>query len=220
MEDEDRIPDGNRHAILVMNEWLRELKQGLQEAWRLYDDGKDAGRVGAIRSLRAVHEFLARLEHFEPELRIPLSMLMGALQELDNGVHPILKPPPPPDGGRKRGPRRDDLDRRLLKAEASAAVDRLMSAGMEQSDAERDVAKILKQNGAETRGGTSKSGIRSREIIPLTIHKWREDIRDGVRDEFETSWYRTRRDADWPANLTPSRSGGKHGLGWPMFAGC
>jgi hypothetical protein len=102
---DDVPPDNHRVKIKSINEALDFLFTRLWEANRLFAEGEDGGREGAIAALNCITEFLA---FFEGTLdhRQPLIALLSAVMSLDDGnVPPLLKPipgpagaPPPPPG--------------------------------------------------------------------------------------------------------------------------
>jgi hypothetical protein len=170
-------PGGSTGAVTTrhVGESLALLMAGLQEASRLFAEGKDGGRHGAIAALNAVIQFLLGFEG-ATQFRQPLIALVDALVSLDDGrVLPILKPHP-----RSGRPPASAIEEDI-KAVAAMTVHRLGETGLELNEAYERVAKVCREAGLKpARKGAKDSQGQKAEITARTVRLWCEKIAEDV----------------------------------------
>ena len=74
---------------------LARLERQLQFAQRVFKEGEDHGRIGAIAAINAAAEFVRSIDEFyRDDLAMPLITVSSALTDLDEGAkrHPMLAP--------------------------------------------------------------------------------------------------------------------------------
>ena len=172
---DDVPPDNHRVEIKSTEEALVFLFEGLREAYRLFEEGKDAARLGVIEALNVVIKFLSffdgTIDH-----RQPLVSLINALASLEEGnVLPLLKPHPRP-GRRPASPARESD-----KALAAGTVHRLCETGLDIKEACEKVAKVCREAGIKPgRKGAKDSRGQEPEITGRTVRGWCEKIAEDV----------------------------------------
>ena len=173
-------------------QWARHhLPSSLREALREFDRGaelQDGGRGGIYVSLSALVQFaVAHLPHSDLGLLRPITCLMDALEDLDNGnVHPAL--------ARRVVPNRL-IDRALVrqvKATCLVAADVIHKHGL--SDGRRLIRKEADRAVFDyLRPVVERLGIRGTRNCPATaesIGTWRKSLRKA----------RLRKASDWLAS--------------------
>jgi hypothetical protein len=150
------------------------LFAGLQEANRLFVEGKDAGRLGAIEALNTVAQFLLYFEG-TTDLRQPFIALLNALVSLNDGqVLPLLEP--------YRRPSRPPASavRQNVQAMAAITVHRLRETGLNINEAYEKVAQVCREAGVKPgRSGKDSLG-QEPEITARTVRFWCEKIEEDV----------------------------------------
>lgn len=160
----------------------KSFRIAFQEATRLFEQGGDAGRIGAIIYLQTAMNFSASFFD-DGEVSIgPIAVIMGALADLDNNVvHPILKP-------RQLANRSQSGSlRSAIKALAVSTADKLHECGHTRPYSDKMVAISLKKKGFKIE--------RNAPVAAATIAAWRTTIRSGDRsamkklyESFHSEW--------------------------------
>jgi hypothetical protein len=159
-----------RANLVVLNGALQFLFAHLREARRLFDEEGDAGRLGAFTALGALVHFVLLFEKPNSEtLHTPILRLQDALRSLDkNSVLPILAPT------RRRGRGESSEAHLALKGHAAGTVRRLISLGVDRSDAHKKVAATLRGLGLRAERGPG-------DVTAGTIRNWCNEVSSDVR---------------------------------------
>jgi hypothetical protein len=149
---------------------LDSLRDGLVEANRLYQAGKNGGREGAIHGVESVLKFLVQIPQIGDQgLTAPLAALHDALMNLDDGrTQPMLQ------AARKSGRARVGAIRDSHMGAVAFTVSRLQGAGMSPEEALATVAKAL------NRAGVAPSRGRNPVFTLRTIRGWCERVAEDV----------------------------------------
>lgn len=154
---------------------LDRLEKRLQQARNLFDQSEHGGRAGAILATGAAVEFIMGIDRLkEQDLARPLAMLVGALNDLDDGKQsPLLAPMVfgnrPPDSHAVQS----------VRAYAAWTMDHLMQLDCRRIEAATQVANTLKSAGF--------SFGQDRGSPPNTVASWRDRLKQGKAGSFETS---------------------------------
>ena len=157
---------------------LDRFEKRLQQARDLFDQSEHGGRAGTILATGAAVEFIMGIERLKKQnLAWPLAMLMGALNDLDDGKQPPLLAPViygnrPPDSHAVQS----------MRAYAALTMDWLMRLGLKKMDAAAKVAGAL--------DGTGCSFGQHRGSPAKTVASWRDRLKQGRALAFETSVWR------------------------------
>jgi hypothetical protein len=140
------------------------LSDGLREATRLFEEGKDAGRRGVIEALNVVSVFLSFFE--DPnDYRRPFTNLINALLSLDKGkVTPLLTPV------RRSGSPPATLMRESDIGLVAATVKSLADDGLDRNEAYERVAKVCREAGIKPGRG------RNPQVTARTVRGWCEGV--------------------------------------------
>ena len=179
----------------------RMLLERLQEDAQEFRNDPAKRREVAIRSLNAVIEFLnTGSAVVEGKLDEPLRALSIALSELDRGGKPkLLEPPPKVPGNRKRSKIRE-----IFQPYVAATVDFLMETGLRKQEAEKLVAKCLRQHCMKS---AHAGPGRGRDITPTTVAKWREQLRSSPKSDHAAMYWKLIREATRPeSDATPEQA--------------
>jgi hypothetical protein len=172
---EDSPPDSDRVEIKSAEDPLGFLFKGLQEANRLFVEGKDAGRVGVIEALNTVVQFLLVFEG-TTNLRQPLLALLNALVSLNEGqVLPLLEPQSRSGRAPASAARANDM------AMAALIVHRLHEAGFEMNEAYKQVAQVFRDAGVKSARGQNP------QVTARTVRGWCEKIAEDVGCQSEAA---------------------------------
>ena len=164
------LPEGvSRADLIVLNAALSFLFAHLREARRLFDEEGDAGRLGAFTALGALVQFVLLFEKPTSEtLHTPILRLQDALVSLDkNSVLPILAPT------RRRGRGESSGAHLALKGHVAGTVRRLISLGVDRSDAHKKVAVTLRRLGLRAERGSG-------HVTAGTIRNWCNEVSSDV----------------------------------------
>jgi hypothetical protein len=168
MNDKPPTPDAAAANTAALNVELERLQSGLREGQERFNTSNNTGRDGALHQLRAVIEFISRLQPVrDGRMHAPLVALHDAVESLDNNlVKPILKP------NSKPGRPPDSKLRESVKGHAVFTARRLHAAGgIRLPQAYAQVAHTLIRASFK-----SHKGKMTRE----TIAQWDQEIKADV----------------------------------------
>ena len=154
---------------------LVQLEARLITARTEFDHGEHGGRIGTIAAVAAAVEFIMGIDRLrEQDLARPLAMLLGALNDLDDGRQMHLLTPTvhgnrPPDSHAAQA----------ICAYAAWTMDCLMHLGISRSDSASKVARALEA--ADFSFGQYRGSPRK------TVASWRDRLKRGKGRPFEAS---------------------------------
>jgi hypothetical protein len=158
-----------RADLIVLNAALSFLFAHLREARRLFDEKGDAGRLAAFTALGALVQFVLLFEKPNSEtLHTPILRLQDALISLEkNSVLPIVTPTS------RRGRGGSSQMHLALKGHVAGTIRRLVSVGVDQSDAQQKVAALLRRRGVRAERGPG-------QVTTGTVRNWCNEVSSDV----------------------------------------
>jgi hypothetical protein len=167
----------SKQQLAAIEDAFNALYAGLVEAKRLFEEGSNGGREGAIHAIESVLKFLECSTAVQSYgLHAPLVALFDAMMNLDNGVvRPILQRVP--HSGRSRA----SAVRESIKGAIAFTVDRLCTTGLPVTSARKLVARTLKEVVLTAERG------RHPTVTERTIRGWCEDVAADVSRKGEAA---------------------------------
>lgn len=165
-------------AAQAMLAALEQLERRLQQAKARFDTSGRGGREGAIVAVGAAIEFVLRVDRLrDQDLAVPLAVLMGALNDLDDGRQAEILTPATFSN---RHP--DDWLTRSIHAHAAATLELLMRQGFGRDEAAAHIARSLKRAGF--RFGQRRGDPKN------TVINWRAKLNTEKAARFDADQYR------------------------------